>query len=408
MKIVAIEIISIGDEILIGQIVNTNAAFLSEGLTGLGGSVRWITTVGDNPEDIRSAIEIAIKRADIVIATGGLGPTHDDITKKVIAKFFDTQLVVNENVLQNITAMFRKMGRNVDSLNKEQALVPECATILPNPVGTAPGLLFTRNSKQIFVLPGVPYEMKAIFNQSMTPLLKKAFEGIYIKYKTIKTTGLFESRLFKMVQDILPKIEDHVQVAFLPTFSGVNIRLGTQDIYEAACVARIQFAESLFLDKIGAFVYSTDERNIQDVVTELLNKANKTLSAAEFYTEGYFATTFLKARNSRKCFKGSKVLAPEILQEKAIADQKSYCIALAQNARDEFNSDYGISIIEFPDEPRAKENLSTAIVYFGLVSPDFKKVESWRYRKERPDIKQRAVQFVLDMIRKEISAIKDD
>ena len=246
IKKVNVELISIGDEILIGQIVNTNAVYLSEQITALGGSVRWITTVGDDGPDIRNSISAALDRAQVVIVTGGLGPTHDDITKKVIAEYFESRLVLNESVLENIQSIFKRMNRPVDAVNREQAMVPEAATVLPNTMGTAPGMLLKQNDRQLFVLPGVPFEMKSIFTTSMIPLLKQAFSGIFIRYKTIKTTGLFESRLFNMVEDILPEVESFAQIAFLPSFSGVNIRIGTQDESEEACAARLQAVGGAF------------------------------------------------------------------------------------------------------------------------------------------------------------------
>lgn len=408
MKKIDIELISIGDEILIGQVINTNSSFLSQELTKLGGSVRWITTVGDNRDDIHHVIETAFKRADITITTGGLGPTHDDITKKIIAQFFDSPLVINEEVLQNITQFFRRMGRKVDPLNKEQALVPACASVLPNPVGTAPGLLFEQDSHQLFVLPGVPFEMKAIFKNSMIPLLKKTLADTHLIYKTIKTTGLFESRLFNMVKNVLPKIEPEVQVAFLPTCSGVNIRIGTKGPSEKDCIERIDFAERLLSEKIGTYLYSTDERNMQDIVAELLVKANKKLAVAEFFTSGHFATIFLKASESSKCYKGSKILPAFPIDDVKLIDKKLYSLDLARNICADFESDYGVSIIEFPSNWNQNQVSDTTVIHFGLIGPGVEKVKTWKYRKERPDNKQRAVQFALDMIRRELLGIIDN
>ncbi|MCK5738636.1 competence/damage-inducible protein A [bacterium] len=175
------EIISIGDELLIGQVVNTNAVYLSEKLTLLGIDVCWVTTIGDDYSAIFQALEMAETRSDVIIMTGGLGPTHDDVTKKIVCDYFKTGLVENHEVLTNVSRIFNSLGRSLDARNAEQALVPEKAIVLSNRIGTAPGLYFNRRDFQLFVLPGVPMEMKAIFTDHIQKILKKYNVAMLLK-----------------------------------------------------------------------------------------------------------------------------------------------------------------------------------------------------------------------------------
>ncbi|MBN1351979.1 CinA family protein [candidate division KSB1 bacterium] len=406
MKKIAFELISIGDEILIGQTVNTNATFLSRQITELGGSVRWITAVGDDARDIRDAIETAFARSDITIATGGLGPTHDDITKKTVAQYFHSELVLNEEALKNIDQIFQRMGRKVDRLNRDQALIPECATVLPNPVGTAPGLLFTKNSRQLIILPGVPFEMEAIFKESMVPIFRKALSRIHIKYKTIKTTGLFESRLFSMVESVLAEIEPDIHVAFLPTFTGVNLRLGTQASTEKACIRRLEHAAKLLAEKIGTYVYSTDGRDIEEIVAERLLASKQTVATVEFFTKGLFASVFMGVPVGQKCFKGSKVLNAEKLSDIGMLGRDEFSIEMARNIKEELHSDIGISIVDPASGLPESKPTDLDTIYFGLVDNHSAKAETWRYRRERPDSERRAVQYAFDMLRRHLSGMK--
>lgn len=295
-----VELISIGDEILIGQIVNTNAAFIAEKVTELGLDVDWITVVGDHENRLYEAIELATGRVDIVIATGGLGPTHDDITKKVFARYFNSRLILNEQILNKIRDRFRRRRIRMAKINIEQAMVPDNATIIENKVGTAAGLLFQKGKKFFFVLPGVPAEMVAIMESFIVPFLKNKSDKRF-KKRILHTTGIPESTLFEKLGNI-EELEKLAKIAFLPTDSGVNIRLTVQGPTEKFCQERINQVEKIFREKFDRYMWGTDDDTIENVVTQLLINRNKTISIVEFGTHGNVTTQLTNVPDVEKFF----------------------------------------------------------------------------------------------------------
>ena len=279
-----VEILTIGDEILIGQIVNSNAAFIAEKVTELGFDVEWITTVGDNWERLLEAIELAESRADIIIATGGLGPTHDDITKKVFASYFNSRLILDEATLIKIKERFRRRRIRMAKINNEQALVPDNATIIENNAGTAPGLLFQKGEKFFFVIPGVPAEMASIMESYIIQFLQNKRDRIF-KKRVIHTTGIPESTLFEKLGNI-DQLEKLAKIAFLPTYSGVNVRLTVQGPTEEFCQDRINRVEKVFQEKFYQYIWGYDDDTLENAVAKLIVSQKKTISIAEYGTSG--------------------------------------------------------------------------------------------------------------------------
>ena len=279
-----VEILTIGDEILIGQIVNSNAAFIAEKVTELGFDVEWITTVGDNWERLLEAIELAESRADIIIATGGLGPTHDDITKKVFASYFNSRLILDEATLIKIKERFRRRRIRMAKINNEQALVPDNATIIENNAGTAPGLLFQKGEKFFFVIPGVPAEMASIMESYIIQFLQNKRDRIF-KKRVIHTTGIPESTLFEKLGNI-DELEKLAKIAFLPTYSGVNVRLTVQGPTEEFCQDRINRVEKVFQEKFYQHIWGYDDDTLENAVAKLIVSQKKTISIAEYGTSG--------------------------------------------------------------------------------------------------------------------------
>lgn len=283
-----VEVLTIGDEILMGQIVNTNAAFIAENVTELGFDVDWITVVGDNDERLFKAIELADGRADIIIATGGLGPTHDDITKKVFARYFNSSLIMDESTLNKIKERFRSRRIRMAKINKEQALVPDNATIIENNAGTAPGLLFQQGAKFFFVIPGVPAEMVSIMESYVIPFLQKKRDRIF-KKRVIHTTGIPESTLFEKLGNI-EALEKLAKIAFLPKYSGVNVRLTVQGPTEEFCQERINQVEKVFQEKFNQHIWGYDDDTLEHAVARLIISQKKTISIAEYGTSGNLAS----------------------------------------------------------------------------------------------------------------------
>ncbi|MCU0642923.1 MAG: CinA family nicotinamide mononucleotide deamidase-related protein, partial [bacterium] len=295
-----VEIITIGDEILIGQIVNTNAAYIAEKVTELGFDVDWITVVGDNAEKLYQAIALAESRSDIIIATGGLGPTHDDITKKVLARYFNSRLILDEPTFNKIKDRFRKRRIRMAKINREQAMVIDNAVVIENHAGSAPGMLIQKNDKYFFAMPGVPAEMVSIMESYIIPFLKKKQDKIF-KKRVIHTTGIPESAVFEKLGNI-EALERSAKIAFLPTYSGVNVRLSVQGATEAVCQEKIDQVEKVFQKKFHLYIWGYNDDLLENVVAKLLLSQNKTISIAEFGTNGNLTAQFTSAPLGNKVF----------------------------------------------------------------------------------------------------------
>jgi nicotinamide-nucleotide amidase len=349
-----IEILTIGDEILIGQIVNTNAAFIAEKVTELGFDVDWITVVGDTDERLFQAIEVAERRSDIIIATGGLGPTHDDITKKVFARYFNSRLVLDEPTLNRIKERYRRRRIRMSKINKEQAMVPDNATIIENKAGSAPGLLFQKDQKYFFVMPGVPAEMVSIMESFIIPFLQSKRDRIY-KKRVIHTTGIPESTLFEKLGSI-EELEKLTKIAFLPTYSGVNVRLSVQGTTEEFCQKQISQVEKIFQEKFHQYIWGFDDDTLETAVAKLFVTQHKTISVAEYGTNGNLASQLTNTEFVNKFFiQGFTFGSIEILekffnqnhtnsQTEQIFNQK-YCQKLSARVRQITQSDISLAIM---------------------------------------------------------------
>lgn len=226
------EIISIGDELLIGQVINTNQAFIAEQLNSVGISVYRMTTVGDDEQAILASFQRASEEAEVVTVTGGLGPTHDDITRTAVCKFMNTDLVVDHQALENIKQLFARRGYALTSLNEDQARVPRGCTVIQNSLGTAPGYFFDRNGKYLIVMPGVPFEMKAMMEHFVIPYFQNKVSGLVIRHRTLKTTGIPESYLAERIGDVkeLFAHQSGITLAYLPSPLGVRLRITQRHI----------------------------------------------------------------------------------------------------------------------------------------------------------------------------------
>ncbi|MCF0206927.1 MAG: competence/damage-inducible protein A, partial [Bacteroidales bacterium] len=217
--------IIIGDEILIGQVVDTNSSWISREINQIGIHTEKVITVGDSGESISSAIDRCFEVADIVFMTGGLGPTKDDITKKIICQKFNTELVLNEQVLENVTRILSKRGIAISGNNRDQALVPKTATVINNAVGTAPAMLMQQNGKMLFSMPGVPFEMQYIMQNEIIPFLSKNFASQAVFHKTLLLTGIAESILAEKIADWEDSLPQDIKLAYLPAYSSIRLRL---------------------------------------------------------------------------------------------------------------------------------------------------------------------------------------
>jgi len=408
------ELISIGDELLVGQTVNTNASYLGRELTALGVDVGWVTTIGDNAEDVRASLSTALARADLVIMTGGLGPTHDDITKPVVADFFGARLLMNEDVLARLKSAFAARGIRMAKVNEGQAMVPEGATVIDNPAGTAPGLLFEREGKRCVVLPGVPGEMKAIFKQTLAPMLKGS--GHFILQKTLRTTGIAESTLFEKVGDI-DEIQRLVKVAFLPKGTGVDIRLTAASDDEEACRETLQQGEQIFIERAGKYIYARDDQPLEDAVAAFLVRQGKTLAVAESCTGGLLANKLTNVPGSSAYFeRGVVSYSNEAkiellgLPENVIAEHGAVSAetaeAMAMGIRRSAGTDFGLATTGIAGPTGGTAEKPVGLVYIALATSAGVRSKRLQFTRDRLGNKERTVQAALNWLRLQLAGFE--
>jgi nicotinamide-nucleotide amidase len=298
------EIITIGDEILYGQITDTNTQWISAELDKIGIRTIRKSSVGDSEEAILGIFEESSKRADLVIVTGGLGPTKDDITKKTFCKFFNTELVMNPQALADVTEFFKKRGRELSDLNKGQGELPANATFIPNTMGTAPGMWFEQNGVVFISMPGVPFEMKGMMNLTLLPKLKEHFKTPIIFHKVIRTIGIGESYLAEMIETWEDALPEHIKLAYLPSMGNVKLRLTGfgEDLATIEKQVEEQFQQVLPL--IQEYVYGFGSDEIEQVIGRKLIDRKETIAVAESCTGGYLAHQFTKVSGSSAYFMG--------------------------------------------------------------------------------------------------------
>ncbi|WP_018342189.1 competence/damage-inducible protein A [Cytophaga aurantiaca] len=308
------DIITIGDEILYGQITDTNSQWISAELDKLGIKTRQKSSVSDKADEILRILDESSKRASLVIITGGLGPTNDDITKKTLCTFFNTELVWNDEVLKHLQNLFFVRGRELSELNKQQALVPANCEILTNSNGTAPGMWMDVNNVVYISLPGVPYEMKGILSEFGFTKIKNRFQTPVIVHRMIKTIGIGESTLSEIIKEWENALPKHIGLAYLPSAGEVKLRLTGVGENEAQIKTEIQQQINDVLPLIHTHVYGYDEDTLQKSVGDLLKSKNKTIATAESCTGGYLAHLLTSVPGASAYYYGSIIAYQNIIK----------------------------------------------------------------------------------------------
>ncbi len=383
-------IITIGDELLIGQVIDTNSAWMAQELNKAGIRVVRRVAVGDVWDEIWTALDEEQKYADIILITGGLGPTADDITKPLLCKYFEGKMVVDEAAKQNVLNIFTKLNRPIIDRNLKQAEVPDVCTVLQNKRGTAPGMLFNKEGKVFISLPGVPHEMKGLMTDEVIPVLQQEFQFPTIIHKTLLTAGVGESFLAELIKDFEEKLPAHIKLAYLPNYGMVRLRLSATGFNAAETEKEIdQLFETLKKLVADYLVTGTDEP-MENVVGKLLIAKGKTLCTAESCTGGYIAHLLTAIAGSSKFYDGSVVsysyqakedllgVDKTILETKGAVSEE-VVLQMAKGALQNIKSDYVIAVsgIMGPgggtaDKPAGtvwiavgnKENLQAQKLYF--------------------------------------------
>lgn len=411
------EIITIGDEILIGQIVDTNSAHIAQELNKIGISVHQITSVEDDKIHIRTTLEDASKRANIIIITGGLGPTKDDVTKYTLLEYFDDVLVKNGEVLKHIEELFKKkISTTISELNREQALVPSKAKVLFNKYGTAPGLWLEKDHKVFIAIPGVPFEMKMLMENEIIPKLKKKYHRPYIFHKTIRTYGIGESDLAIRLEEWENNLPNFIKLAYLPGLGMVRLRLsGKGENEEELGLAVEQEFEKIYplLEDVISDT-SGEDYDITVTISKLLTSRKQFLSAAESCTGGELAAEFTTHPGASICFKGGMVSyatqvkqdllnVPKELIEKYSVVSAEVAESMAKNARELFDSDYALSTTGNAGPTKGDSDADVGTVYIGVATPDRVYSKKFVLGSSREQVVKKTVNKAFEMMLRELS-----
>ena len=403
------EIISIGDEILYGQIADTNSPFIAEKLTGEGIEVIFSTSVGDDINKIAEAFSTAGSRADVIIATGGLGPTSDDLTKKAVVKVFRRNLVFHEEILKEIEKSFEKRGLSMPKINQNQALLPQGAKPLANRWGVAPGIFIEEGNSLFFVLPGVPLEMRWMLENEVLPILRSRKPESFVIQRKLRTTGIPESSIYEKIEGLIDPKGD-VKIAFLPSYLGVDIKLTAYLKQKGEADKKIEELEKKIREILGTYIYGTDDQTLEEVVGKLLSERGKTIAVAESCTGGLIGTKFTNISGSSKYFERGVVTysnqaktellkVPLEIIEKYGAVSEEVAILMAEGVRGLAKTDYGLSATGIAGPKGGTPDKPVGTVYIGFAHENDSFAQRFQFAEDRMTNRERAAQAALNMVR---------
>lgn len=413
MKIIRAEIITIGDEILYGQITDTNTQWISAELDKIGIKTVRKSSVGDTEEAILSILEEATTRADVILITGGLGPTKDDITKKTMCKHFGMELGINQEALEEVTRFFESRGRALTEINRQQAFLPVGCTYIPNKLGTAPGMWFDQSDTVFISMPGVPYEMKGMMSTTILPLLQVYFNTPTIVHRIIRTVGIGESILSETIADWEDNLPSHIKLAYLPSMANVKLRLTGIGADATLLTEEINQQINKVLPIIRPFVYGYEQDELEQVIGKLLSEKGQTLATAESCTGGYVSHLITSVPGSSSYFVGGVVsysnevknkqlgvLSETLIQFGAVSEQT--IIEMAEGVRKTLSADYGIATsgIAGPDGGTPDKPVGT--VWIAVASPQRTFTRKLQLGGFRQQIIHNATIALLNLLRKEI------
>lgn len=349
------EIITIGDEILIGQIVDTNSAWMGKELNKIGISVKQISSVSDNADHIISALKEAQQRVEIILITGGLGPTKDDITKMTLAKYFDMPLRRDAETLAHVEALFAKFNRPMIDVNIRQADVPDGCIVIQNKNGTAPCMWFEDKGKIVLAMPGVPFEMMYLMEEEILPRLKSRFQLPTIIHQTILTTGIGESFLAQQIENIENQLPQHIKLAYLPKLGQVRLRLSAMGDDASNLKNEVNHFAKLIIEQIKPYVAAEEDVALEKAILDLMKKHQLTLSTAESCTGGYISHLLTQHAGSSAVFAGGAVAYSYDLKESILgvkhqtltefgAVSEQTVKEMASGAIQHFKTDYAIAV----------------------------------------------------------------
>ncbi len=413
-------IITIGDEILIGQITDTNSPFIAKELDGIGIEVSQISSIADDKQQILDSLAFAKANVPLVLITGGLGPTKDDLTKHTFCEFFNDTLIENPEVLLNVERLFKNyVKRPMLPSNKTQALVPSQATVLMNRFGTAPGMWMEKDGTVFIAMPGVPYEMKALMQNEVIPRVRDRFKRPFILHKTIQTYGRGESEIADTIEDWENKLPAGIKLAYLPSLGKVRLRLSTKGDNFQKLEDALNTQILTLKDLIGDIIVGYDDSEPLEVVLgRLLKEKKMTIALAESCTGGQIAGTLTAIPGASAYFKGGMVtyataskidvlgLDPAVIQKDSVVSE-GVAIAMAQKVRDMFHSDYAISTTGNAGPTTGDSAAEVGTVFIGVATPTAVYAKKFMMGNHRERVITKTVNKAMEMLQKELLNINN-
>lgn len=408
-----LEVITVGSELLLGQVVDTNAAELGRALAGAGAEVVRHVSVADRPEAIRAAVRESLDRTGFVITTGGLGPTRDDMTKLEVAAIFDKPLRLDESVLRSLEERFRRLGRTMPAVNRTQAEVPHGATVLPNPRGTAPGLWVEERGRVVVMLPGVPSEMRGLLAEQVLPRIAQRSAGTVVRSRTVRTTGIAESALAERVGAIEDEIAP-LTLAYLPSVEGVDLRVTAWGLRERDADTALASAATRLRERAGEHCYGTDGADLAAVVLDQLRARQARLVVAESCTGGLLGSRITAIAGASDVFIGGVVaydnvvksgmldVAPELLERHGAVSEQ-VVTAMAQGVQRQFAVDAALAITGIAGPSGGTADKPVGTVWIAARLGTTARALTRIFPGDRGEIRARAAQGALDLLRRLIA-----
>ena len=412
MKEIVIKNISIGDELLIGQVINTNAAWLGDHLSASGFQLDSSLTIGDSEKAILDAFN-ACMDADLVLVTGGLGPTADDITKPTVCKFFDTELEFCQEAYDNVVALFERRGFQMSERNRGQAMLPKACEYIPNTYGTAPCMWLEKKGVAFAFMPGVPFEMKGIFNDELLPRIKERFHAVPYEKRVIMTTGIGESYLADKIKDWEDALPDFLSLAYLPQHGMVRLRLSGRHEDAALLLETLDREVARLVDLIPEYIFAMKDQPIERTVFELLINKGMTFASAESCTGGNIAHVITLIPGSSEVFKGSTVtyatptktkvlgVPAEVIEKHGVVSQE-VVERMATGVRDLMEADFGVATTGVAGPSGGTEENPVGTVWIGLATPIGVVSQRFNFGKDRENIINRATIAAYEMLRQQL------
>lgn len=403
------EIIAIGNELISGDVVDTNSSYIAKNLISLGIETSFHTSVGDCPFDIKKALECALVRSDLIFLTGGLGPTDDDMTAQIVADFFGKKFVYNEQIWQNIKSTLEKMGKNIDIYNQKQAYIPENSKYFLNYSGTAPCILIEENNKKIFLLPGVPSEVKFFFKQNIKEYVQN-LSKISIKTKKIKLSGIAEAKVNEIIKDIVEK--SATTIAFLPQSSELIVKITAKAENAELASDILKRAEKEIVSRLKDFIFGYDEDSIEVILRNIFTKMNKTVSIAESCTGGLISKLLTDVSGSSEYISLNVITYSDEAKNKmlgvksetlekfgAVSEQTVKEMALG--IKNISQSDYGLAITGIAGPAGGSKEKPVGLIYIGISNGSKTITEKINFAEllPRPEIRLRSAKKALHLLK---------